>query len=424
MKLVKNFNSHFFIFISLIFLLAIFYLFQKHTVGNDSTISEWMINYQGGFTRRGLIGEICFQIAVYFDLNLRFVIFLFQSIIYLIFIVLIFNFFKNTPKNTVSLFAIYSPIFLLYPIAEIEVLARKEIFIFIAFIIFLNISSLKISNNYLYIYTFFIFPIICLIWEPFLFFFPFIIFIFLLRKNNNEKLLKKSFKILLSLSSSLITIYFIITNLLTPEEHELMANSLKENFNEVCYMSCALLKSKSSIKSQFDSVFMSISPVVLVRYLFILLIGFLPLVIMLNNSNLINNKIFFINKLSLPIIYVFLLVPCIILFASGTDWGRWVNIVYTFSILTYFYLFKNNYLKLNAQIFFLDNFFKNKKKLFFIIFVIFAFGWNPKTSITGDIASNTGYKILYNTSKRIFKFDGIRLFQENPIIKFHKKYIE
>ena len=72
---IKKFDNYFFLYLSLLFLFGIFWLYIKHSVGNDSTISEWIINYQGGFIKRGLIGEICFQIAIYFDLNLRFVIF-------------------------------------------------------------------------------------------------------------------------------------------------------------------------------------------------------------------------------------------------------------------------------------------------------------------------------------------------------------
>ena len=55
---------------------------------------------------------------------------------------------------------------------------------------------------------------------------------------------------------------------------------------------------------------------------------------------------------------------------------------------------------------------------------MFAFYWNPKTLITGDIATNSLYKIVYNSSKIIFDYKGIRLFQNNPVIKFHKKFIE
>ena len=53
----------FFIFILINILLVIFWLNVKHVVSNDSSISEWLINYQGGFTRRGLGGEIGIAIS-------------------------------------------------------------------------------------------------------------------------------------------------------------------------------------------------------------------------------------------------------------------------------------------------------------------------------------------------------------------------
>ena len=136
---LKKFNNYLLVYLFLLFVFGIFWLYVKHEVGNDSTISEWLINYQGGFTRRGLIGEICFQIAKYFDLRLRFVIFLFQSLMYSVFLILIYRFFRNISVNLAIIFAIFTPIFLLYPVAEIEVLARKETFVFIGFLLFLNI---------------------------------------------------------------------------------------------------------------------------------------------------------------------------------------------------------------------------------------------------------------------------------------------
>ena len=172
----NNFRTLFPIYLIFLFIIAVYYLFDKHTGGHDGTISEWLINYQGGFTKRGLIGEICFQIATYFNLSLRFVIFLFQSFIYLIFLILVYRFFRNIsiPKNLIVILSIFTPIFLLYPVAEIEVLARKETFVFIGFLLFLNISNFNYSDNYPLYYIFFILPIICLIWEPVVFFFPFI----------------------------------------------------------------------------------------------------------------------------------------------------------------------------------------------------------------------------------------------------------
>jgi len=79
-----------------------------------------------------------------------------------------------------------------------------------------------------------------------------------------------------------------------------------------------------------------------------------------------------------------------------------MNILYTFSVLFYFFLLKNFLISNNLQI--KNNIFKiiNKKKIVTItIFVLFAFSWNPKTVITGDVASFPGYRIPYKFFKII-----------------------
>ena len=87
----------------------------------------------------------------------------------------------------------------------------------------------------------------------------------------------------------------------------------------------------------------------------------------------------------------------------GTDWGRWVNISYTFIILFYFYLLKNNLLEIN-----LDkttkkiSFFDNKKGLLILCFIIYAFGWTPQTGMTGDVSSIPGYRVPYKTIKILY----------------------
>jgi len=91
-----------------------------------------------------------------------------------------------------------------------------------------------------------------------------------------------------------------------------------------------------------------------------------------------------------------------------SDWGRVVNMYYTFSILTFIFLSKNNYIfiKNDIKINFLSKLLTNKK-IFVILFIIFAFGWNPKTSLTGDVASKPGYQIPRKALKIIyFKYLG------------------
>jgi len=101
------------ILVYLIFLLffAIFYLLSKHNVDNDSSVSEWLINYSGGFTRRGLGGEISIYISNLLNITLREAIFALQSILYIAYFLLIYKYIKNLKLNMLQIFAFFAPIF-------------------------------------------------------------------------------------------------------------------------------------------------------------------------------------------------------------------------------------------------------------------------------------------------------------------------
>ena len=161
------------------------------------------------------------------------------------------------------------------------------------------------------------------------------------------------------------------------------------------------------------------------RYILIFLIGFFPLNFIVSKSNFIKRDNFIAKNFQLRTLFFILYSPAILLFIYGYDWGRWINITYTFSILFYVFLIKNSIIEHNLKI--ENSTFKKilkKKYLVACIFILFAFSWNPKTVITGDIAGNTGYKIIYNTSKKIFNFGSIRLFQDNLLIEWNKKIFE
>ena len=183
-------------------------------------------------------------------------------------------------------------------------------------------------------------------------------------------------------------------------EHTKMVLSLEENFNQNCYMSCALLKSRAGVKKQFTDNIQayywpdgSFRESVFVRYFLIMLVGFGPLWVLSFFSKLKKKiKIFNKNFTSLFPILLILTSPVLVLFAMGYVWGRWVNISYTFSVLFYFYLAKNDLIKIDLKS--IDIFLKKQnKKIIVLFFIIFSFGWNPKTVVTGDVASFPGYRI-------------------------------
>jgi len=396
----KNINFYIIIYLSILFLFSVFFLYQKHDVANDSTISEWLINYEGGFTKRGLIGQLSIYLSNFFIVKLRDTIFVLQTLLVGTYFFLIYNLLKNILYNKIFIFAIFTPIFILYPIAEIEVLARKEIFIFIYLLIYTFIPIRE--KKYKFYYKFFLFPVAILIWEPIIFFILFFFFLDLI-ENNIKKINKLFFFQIISYFPSILLALYIALNPISEESHNLMKSSLMENFNENCYMSCELLKTKSSIYQQFQGNFDKYSIEVFVRYILIIIIGFGPLFILLFNSKL-KNKIFFLDKFNnLLFPYLILLSPVIFLFAMGYDWGRWVNISYVISIISFIYIYKYNLITLSEK--FLNNkLLKNiNKKIFIFIVIFYCFGWNPKTVITGDVASFPGYRIPYKVFKIILK---------------------
>ena len=393
----KNINSYLKFYLFVLFLFSLFFLFIKHEIGNDSTISEWIINYSGGFTKRGIIGQICIYFANLFSANLRDIIFGFQTIILGVYFLLIYFFLRNIKVDRILFLSIFTPIFILYPIAEIEVLARKEIFIFIILLIYLFIPINKIGLQN--IYKIIVLPLSVLIWEPVVFFLLFWISLDIIN-NKYQKINLENLTKLLPYLPAVSVAFYIIFNPMTLEQHDQMAEFLANNFNETCYMSCGLLKSKSTIFQQFQVNFSKYSFEVFLRYFLIIIVGFGPLFILLFYSKLKDkNLIFFKNFNNLLIPFLFILSPVLFLFAMGYDWGRWVSISYVFSIISYVYLYKKR------KIFISENKIRNNKlnkvskKIFVLFFVIYCFGWNPKTVITGDVASFPGYRIPYKVFK-------------------------
>ena len=391
-------DKYFFAYLLVLLIFSYFYLFIKHQVGNDSTISEWVINYEGGFTKRGIVGQLAIEIARIFDANLRWIIFLMQSFVCTIYFILLYLFLRNLEIERTIILSIFTPIFILYPIAEIEVLARKEIIIFSLLLVYFFIPR-KSSFKMLSFATFSLISI--LVYEPIIFFFP-LILIFEIIENRINKFNIDFFKIILSFIPSLFIASIFIFNPLSENEHNIMELVLKNEFNQSCYMSCALLKSKSTVYLQFQDNFQHYSFEVFFRYILIILIGSYPLLVLLKNSYLKDQNLIFLKYFKKPIVpFLICLLPVMLLFAMGYDWGRWVNITYVILALIYYRLLINKELILNFAKLKKELFYKINKKTFIIFFIIFCLGWNPKTVMTGDVGSFPGYRIPYKAIKII-----------------------
>ena len=423
-KLSNDWSSYYLYYILIFIVCGIFILYSKHDVGNDSSLSDWLINYSGGFVRRGLVGQIVLEFAYFFSIKLRDAIVIFQIISFVTYYVLVFFLLRRTITNRLLILSVFSPIFILFPIAEIEALGRKEIFILLIVILyfFSNIRDIKTQI----IFKFFIFPISILIWEPAIIFYPYLLLIDLVVFKIN-KLNKNLIWLFLSYLVVFLVTIFVYLNSISSENFDLMRNILTNDFGENCYMSCLFVgnQSQNSLMELANANTAIVKPLHIIRYTLIVLIGFYPLFNLLKISKLNNKELFFLSNyknLLFPFIVVF--SPSLFLYILMYDWGRIVHISYSFMLLSYIFLLKNNLIKIDQDKLSQNIFINLSNKMFFILFIIFCLCWNPKTVMRADIATNSFYKIIYNSSKQIFGFEGIRFFQDSPIIKLHKKYIE
>ena len=366
----ENQTKYLKIYLSTLAVLSIYWLYYKSSVGNDSTISEWIINYQGGFTRRGLPGEIAFHLAKYFNSSLRFIIFIFQSVTYVFYLYLVYYFFKKTKLNLIFIFAFFTPIFLIYHLAELEVLARKEIFMFIGMIWFYEISKRESGYSKPIIWVFCILPLVTILYEPAAFYYTFFAAVLIIKLRNFG-----IFKIINILTivfiPALIASWFSAFELLSNDGFQMMKNSLKENFGEECYMSCGLMGSKKEAIVHISHTIQKLKGggeysiyIYLFRYFLIMFIGSLPLILIIAFSKL-KIKILNFNYLVYPFILLNLFVP--LHWLMFLDWGRAVNITYVSSFLFLFYLYKNNYIDVD------ENKIYEKVKFYFDLIIKYSF---------------------------------------------------
>ena len=410
-------KKYYLLYLAILAFFAIFFLYIKHNIGNDSSISEWLINYQGGFTRRGLPGEIAFHIAQIFDLKLRFVILLMQIFFYSLYLILIYKFFKTIKFNGIVLFSLFTPIFLIYHIAELEVLARKELFLFIGYIWFYNISSKKSKTTNSILWIIFILPLISILYEPAIFYYTFFAATVLI-KMKNENLVKIFLTIFVIFLPSVIISYYSAFHIISKDGFEIMKSSLMNNFGEACYMSCGLMDTKREVIVHIKATIGKLTEkefsiyAYLFRYFLIMLIGSAPLLLLIKNSKL-TLKIFNFKRLVLIFVILNIFVP--IHWLMFIDWGRAVNITYVSSILFFFYLFKNDFIEINFKsieettfkiVNNLQKILKIKPKtILTIFFLVFAFGWSPPTLLSADVNSFPGYRIPYKTIKFLYLYN-------------------
>ena len=330
--------------------------------------SDWLINYQGGFTRRGLFGEILFILHKVSGLGLDLILYLGVTSMYFVFFLFLYKILKKSNLNFLNTLILFSPLSFTYLALNKTLAGRKEILLFFLLVIFFyNLKNIKFENIKYWII--FILTVSSLTNFGFIFYSPFLIlfFIFLYPEKKFKDLFIQILPILFSgLLIILFTFYSTIYS--KPDIFEI-CESIK-NFVKNCPSETYVNVLNYSI-SDIRAINISYAGnYYFIKYLIYFILSFTPITIAL--LNLRNNKNYKIKKL-----FIFLSISIICtfpVFYLGVDYGRYLNWQYMFVLLLYLHLINFKFLKQNNKNYFFDS--KIPKQILYVIIFIYGFTWS------------------------------------------------
>ena len=367
-----------------------FYHFTKEL--SLGQYSDWLINYQGGFVRRGLIGEVLFQIHSILSIRLDLVIFITVSLLYIFFYKNFLKIIKTLDFGFLNLLIIFSPLSFVWPVMEEKASGRKDIlYLFFLSLIALNLKKINFYHQkYLIIL---LSAVTVFSHTGFLFLIPSFLIIFLLCNSEKKVLIifKEIFFIILSLFIFLIIL--LNNTQVGPEQIKLICDSVSDFVRSDCttigYIATLgwsfelnLDLKKSLWMRDYYHLFFSIA----------FLICFLPLLIVFYFSKFSNFK-----KLNVLFLFSLFLVGTIPLYYVGVDYGRYLHLTYLSSIIIYAVALQNKVIIFDLP---KNNYFKKFTiKPFVLVFIIFLYGF----TFTVPHCCNNNFK--FNYKKLVLKIN-------------------
>lgn len=284
------------------------------------TISDWLINYtDGGFKRRGLLGDVFFYIQDITGLQLQFQILIFQiaglsGILYGTLLYL-----RKYKIDLFYLTIMASPYILLFPALTVRNAGRREIILILIILWYSFARKSKLNDGVLWVF----YIIFLFIHEAGFFFFPFLLWI------NYSKWQKINIKYILSITAaafaSICIIYFWGGNVNEGE-------------------SLSILKSRGVVfqkENIFDMEYYFDFKYVL-QYKLSFLVHAIELLIMIFQMGLyvyLFKKELFYTYLFCNVISLLWVTP---LYYLGIDWMRWNYIYSTLLFIVFTSLLKTN----------------------------------------------------------------------------------
>jgi len=377
------------IVISIILIVAIYTIFNFYRFYLSNFAYEfdpWLSNYQGGFVRRGMPGELFFQIYDLFGLNPALVGFIFVSFLYLFFFWSLSEFIKSIKINNVILIILFSPLAIFFMVINSKATGHKEILFFAALALICMIVN-KLDKKNITILITFLMVLLAASYEAIIFYFPYLILPFFLLKRFGD--FKEIFFYLLFFL--ILSLILLIINFIFKGDQQIVNEiclSIKEFVNQNCtkvgkIADLGLSVNDHTIQKTNAPGALNLFEGYSILYSVGFLYGYFGLLIFLVNSNLKNRLL---KNINLLILFSILFTFSLPVYYFGADWGRYLYISNISIILILFTLIKNKSIKVKST-----NFCNLINDIPIKIFVILIFFYS--LSISVPICCQSNFKL-------------------------------
>lgn len=366
------------IFFSIIFLYILYFINYSKII-SDWALVELLINYEGGFVRRGLLGQLNLFFENKFNfLNLSFAITII-SLSYLFNIVITYLRLPNNKNRLFLFFIIFlSPATFLFYVNDTAAMFRKDVFIILSFIIHsfyvqLNYKKINFLQNYkIKLYPLmFVLCLIMLIHEVQFFMLTFhVLLSYSILKNFKSTVLFYIFPVLTFMIVWIYSGNYLVAESIRESLNHYPRDLIYQNYNPIHWLEGNLnLVIGGFLKFFFRYDY--IQTVQLLIAIFLTIVLFWNILFLyfkqfvLENKNLSIINLEFLKKHS----YKFLLISFFLFFFMGFDAGRALHLL-TMHIISLYLIF----IPKKKIIVFFNN--DNKLKNFIIILSLcYVFLW-------------------------------------------------
>ena len=305
------------------FILVITYYFrlnQLYDVSTHHATSWWLFNYESGFTRRGLIGQILLYFSDFFDLNILYILKVLQLFSFSFYIYLVTHYLSTRKISNTFLLLYFCPGLFLAYVYDIFYIGRQEMYLFIYFFFYISLCQKeKVSIIFTYLNPL-IFILLILTHESLIFYFSYFLtaeIIFNKRDERDTIYLKFFVNFLFCLATILLIMHFHqFTDLNIICEKIVSIGGPVNTCNDM-FVSSNNMSISETIKIALPNIQ---NANYFVNYFILACLCFISIFFFfkdLPSNTFKNNQIYFL--------FFFNFAGSIPLFILTYDWGRWIH---------------------------------------------------------------------------------------------------